>query len=151
MFSSMRVARCGFPHYRPGAGKGQSRQSLQHVSREETTAPVLSPIRGLIAGSGSFLAAHRITFSCQHARLLAAKLGWEAAKRTKHQNAEQCCQVLDVNSQALLEWVATQRSPRFPPPSPGIAMWVFSREGNALLIQVLFICASSMRIGNKLN
>lgn len=27
----------------------------------------------------------------------------------------------------------------------------FSREGNALLIQVLLICASSMRIGNKLN
>lgn len=134
---------CGFPRYRPGASEGQSRQSLQQVNREETTAPVLSIIRGLIAGSGSFLAAHRITFSLQHARLHAAKLGCEAAKRAKCQNAEQCHQVLDVNSWALLESVVTQRPPRFPPPSSDISIFFFffSREGE---IPCLSKCCSSM-------
>lgn len=150
MLSCMRAAWCVFPHQQPGAREGQNRQSL-HMLRGGKNSPCF--VHGLRSvGSGSFLAAHSITFSLQLLPLCAAKPGWEAAKWGKHQNADSATRSwmlfpglswASCNTKTVLILFTFLRHFLF--------FFFFSWEGNILFIQVLLILTSSMWLGKKLN
>lgn len=148
MLSCVWVAWFGFPCYQPGAGKGQGRQSLQHVSREETTALVLSIIRCLITSSGSFQAAHRITFSLQHCMLQS----W-AGRQLSKWNTKMLSSATGYSS--LGSPGASCNTKTTSIPSTFLRHFqvgfFFSREGNISFTKVLLVYASSIWLGNELN